>query len=148
MRRLLCSQELISINVVKGIKDTVGAKTFLGRAAIPVRPFADRPGETVQDWYDLGKGEWSNEDGTVRAALPPSLTFVQMQDKSGVVIHGLRDCFLQGNLLTTQASQIRYGEPLFSRHSHSGSRTTGLLLAPLVVVYWDKRDKRHEGRPC
>ncbi|EIE26093.1 hypothetical protein COCSUDRAFT_46488 [Coccomyxa subellipsoidea C-169] len=57
-------KELISINVVKGIKDTVGARTFLGRAAIPVRPFADRPGETVQDWYDLGKGEWSNEDGT------------------------------------------------------------------------------------
>lgn len=70
----LCAlpQELISINVVKGVKETVGAKSFMGRAAVPVRPFADRPGETVTDWYDLGKGEWSNEDGTVRAALPPS----------------------------------------------------------------------------
>lgn len=54
------------LNVVKGVKDTFGAKTFMGRAAIPVRPYMDRPSETVEDWFDLGKGEWSNEDGTVR----------------------------------------------------------------------------------
>ncbi len=57
------------MNLVKGVKDTIGAKTFMGRAAIPVRRFADRPGETVEDWYDLGKGDWSNDDGTVRAML-------------------------------------------------------------------------------
>ncbi len=56
------------INVVKGLKDTFGAKTFMGRAAVPIRPYADRPGETVEDWFDLGRGEWSNEDGTVRAS--------------------------------------------------------------------------------
>ena len=60
-------QELVHINVVKGIKDTFGAKSFMGRAAVPIRPYADKPGETVEDWIDLGKGEWSNEDGTVRA---------------------------------------------------------------------------------
>lgn len=65
-----CAQELMHVNVVKGIKETFGAKTFMGRAAIPIRPFADRPGETVEDWYDLGKGEWANEDGTVRSPLP------------------------------------------------------------------------------
>ena len=53
------------LNVVKGIKDTFGAKTLMGRALIPLRPLADRPGEPVTDWYDLGKGEWSNDDGTV-----------------------------------------------------------------------------------
>ncbi|BDA44378.1 Synaptotagmin-5 [Coccomyxa sp. Obi] len=57
-------KELISVNLVKGVKETIGAKTFMGRAAIPVRRFTDRPGETVEDWYDLGKGDWSNEDGT------------------------------------------------------------------------------------
>ena len=58
-------QELMHLNVVKGIKDTFGAKTFMGRALVPIRPFADRPGEPITDWYDLGKGEWSNDDGTV-----------------------------------------------------------------------------------
>jgi hypothetical protein len=58
-------QELMHLNVVKGIKETFGAKTFMGRALVPIRPFADRPGEPVTDWYDLGKGEWSNDDGTV-----------------------------------------------------------------------------------
>ncbi len=53
------------VNVVKGIKETFGAKTFMGRVAINVRQFSDRPGEMVEDWYDLGKGEWANEDGTV-----------------------------------------------------------------------------------
>ncbi|CAL5218486.1 g172 [Coccomyxa viridis] len=57
--------EMVShLNPLKGIKDTFGAKTFMGRAMIPIRPFADRPGEPVTDWYDLGKGEWSNDDGT------------------------------------------------------------------------------------
>ena len=61
----MLAQELMHINVVKGIKDTIGAKTFMGRTSIPIRPFADRPGEPVTDWYDMGKGEWSNDDGTV-----------------------------------------------------------------------------------
>lgn len=61
------------MNLVKGVKDTIGAKTFMGRAAISVRRFADRPGETVEDWYDLGKGDWSNEDGTVCTILPSLL---------------------------------------------------------------------------
>ena len=66
------------INVVKGIKDTFGAKSFMGRAAVPIRPYAEKPGETIEDWIDVGKGEWSNEDGTVRfpvvlPRLAPSL---------------------------------------------------------------------------
>ena len=65
----MLAQELMHINVVKGIKDTIGAKTFMGRASIPIRPFADRPGEPVTDWYDMGKGEWSNDDGTVSHSL-------------------------------------------------------------------------------
>ena len=69
MPQARCAQELVHINVVKGLKDTFGAKTFMGRAAIPVRRFADRPGETIDDWYDLGKGDWSNEDGTVRVCF-------------------------------------------------------------------------------
>lgn len=60
-------QELLNVNLVKGIKETIGSKSFMGRVAIPIRPYADRPGETVTDWFDLGRGDWANEDGTVRA---------------------------------------------------------------------------------
>lgn len=59
-------QEVLSnINVVKGIKDSFGAKTFMGRVAIPVRPYYDKKGESVREWFELGKQEWANEDGTV-----------------------------------------------------------------------------------
>ena len=60
-------QEVLSnINVVKGLKDSFGAKTFMGRVAIPIRKYFDKPGECISDWYDLGKLDWSHEDGTVR----------------------------------------------------------------------------------
>ena len=63
------AQELVQLNVLKGMKDTLVSKELMGRASIPLRPLHDKPGEAVDAWYDLGKGEWSNEDGTVRAIL-------------------------------------------------------------------------------
>ena len=59
------AQELVQLNVLKGMKDTLVSKELMGRASIPLRPLHDKPGEAVDAWYDLGKGEWSNEDGTV-----------------------------------------------------------------------------------
>ena len=56
----------MQLNVLKGVKDTLVSKELMGRASIPLRPLHDKPGEPVDAWYDLGKGEWSNEDGTVR----------------------------------------------------------------------------------
>ena len=35
----------------------------------------DKPGEAVDAWYDLGKGEWSNNDGTVHVYLYSYLLF-------------------------------------------------------------------------
>ena len=61
------AQELVQLNVLKGMKDTLVSKELMGRASVPLRPLHDKPGEPVDAWYDLGKGEWSNEDGTVRA---------------------------------------------------------------------------------
>lgn len=58
----------MQLNVLKGAKEALVSKELMGRAAIPLRPFHDKPGEAVDAWYDLGKGEWSNDDGTVRAA--------------------------------------------------------------------------------
>ena len=59
-------QELVQLNVLKGMKETLVSKELMGRAAIPLRPFTDKAGEPVDMWVDLGKGEWANEDGTVR----------------------------------------------------------------------------------
>ena len=63
---VLLPQELVQLNVLKGMKDTLVSKELMGRAAIPLRPFTDKAGEPVDMWVDLGKGEWANEDGTVR----------------------------------------------------------------------------------
>ncbi len=59
-------QDLVQVNLLKGVKESLGAKTFLGRVAIPLAPFCTIPGEETQVWYDLGRGEWGNEEGTVR----------------------------------------------------------------------------------
>ena len=73
-----CLQEVLSnINIVKGVKDSFGAKTFMGRVAIPVRPYYDKPGQSVTEWFDLGKQEWFHEDGTVSCHSPsPSPRYV------------------------------------------------------------------------
>jgi len=65
-------QEVFSnINLVKGVKDSFGAKTFMSRAALDVRPFSDQPGKPIDKWYDLGKNDWSHEEGTVSHVPPP-----------------------------------------------------------------------------
>ena len=59
-------QEVLStINIVKGIQNSFGAKTFMARAAVEIRPFLDEAGQEVDKWYDLGRNHWSHEDGTV-----------------------------------------------------------------------------------
>lgn len=61
-----CFQEVFStINVVKGLKESFGATTFMARVAVPIRPFYNEAGREVDKWYDLGQNEWSHEDGTV-----------------------------------------------------------------------------------
>ena len=54
-----------SLNVVKNIKESVGKASFMARALVPLRPFHDKPGEPQDDWYDLGKNGWHDEEGTV-----------------------------------------------------------------------------------
>ncbi len=63
-----------SINLVKGVKESFGAKTFMSRVAIEVRPFSDQPGKPIDRWYDLGKNDWSHEEGTVSLHSSHKLT--------------------------------------------------------------------------
>ncbi|KAK9803778.1 hypothetical protein WJX73_005763 [Symbiochloris irregularis] len=53
-----------SLNVVKNIKESIGKASFMARALVPLRPFHDKPGEPVDEWYELGKNGWHEEDGT------------------------------------------------------------------------------------
>ena len=65
-------QEVFStINVIKGLKESFGAKTFMARTAIDIRPLSNVAGTEVDQWYDLGKNDWSHEDGTVSLSLAP-----------------------------------------------------------------------------
>ena len=60
------TQEVFSsINVIKGIRESFGAKSFMARTAVDIRPIYDDKGQEVDKWYDLGQNDWSHEEGTV-----------------------------------------------------------------------------------
>lgn len=70
-------QEVFStINVFKGLRESFGAKSFMARTAVDIRPIYDEAGTEVDKWYDLGKNDWSHEEGTVSSL--PSALFVHM----------------------------------------------------------------------
>ena len=56
-----------SINVVKNAIDSFGAHEFMARTNVPIRQFADSPGQPVDAWEPLGPNEWWDEEGTVCA---------------------------------------------------------------------------------
>ena len=58
-------QELLNINLMKGIRDTVGAAEFMARCAVDIKGIAMREGEDVEEWHDLGRGDWANDEGCV-----------------------------------------------------------------------------------
>ena len=78
-----------SINLVKGVKESFGAKTFMARAAIDVRPFSNQPGKPIDKWYDLGKNDWSHEEGTVSylqpCPLPPEVWQCCWQERAATL---------------------------------------------------------------
>lgn len=53
-----------TINVFKGLRESFGAKSFMARTAVDIRPIYDEAGTEVDKWYDLGKNDWSHEEGT------------------------------------------------------------------------------------
>ena len=54
-----------SLNVVKNLMDSVGAKEFMARTNVSIRQFADKPGQPVDVWEPLGRNEWWDPEGTV-----------------------------------------------------------------------------------
>lgn len=62
---------LSGLNPLQGLRDSFGSKTFMARCAVPIRPFYDKPGQLEEAWYDLGKRDWSDEDGTVSHPTSP-----------------------------------------------------------------------------
>ena len=58
-----------SLNVIKSFKDSLGKHSFMARSLIGIRRFYDSPGEVVDDWFDLGRNEWYDDEGTVRSPV-------------------------------------------------------------------------------
>ncbi len=58
---------------MQGIADTIGASTLMGRAAIPIKKYADNDGTEFDEWFDMGKGTFSNDNGCVSCTVfePP-----------------------------------------------------------------------------
>lgn len=58
------AKELLTINLLKGLKDTMGAKTLMGRVAIPIERFFRQPEQDIEDWYELGRNDFASDIGT------------------------------------------------------------------------------------
>jgi hypothetical protein len=56
-------KELLNLNIIKGATEVVGSQTLMGRAMVHINRFSQSPCQEFDDWYDLGKGQWSNPDG-------------------------------------------------------------------------------------
>ena len=50
---------------MQGIAETIGASTLMGRAAIPIKKYADNDGTEFDEWIEMGKGSFSNDNGCV-----------------------------------------------------------------------------------
>lgn len=58
------AKELLTINLLKGFKDTLGSKTLMGRCAIPLSRFSKKPEQEIEEWYELGKNDFATDSGT------------------------------------------------------------------------------------
>lgn len=52
------------LNVIKNLKEMIGAEELLGRTQILIQPMTAKPKAEVDDWYDLGMGDWASVHGT------------------------------------------------------------------------------------
>ena len=50
---------------MQGIAETIGASTLMGRAAIPIKKYADNDGTEFDEWFEMGKGTFANDNGCV-----------------------------------------------------------------------------------
>lgn len=51
------------LNVIKNLKEMIGAEELLGRTQILIQPMASNSQKVVDDWYDLGTGDWASVHG-------------------------------------------------------------------------------------
>ncbi|KFM28651.1 Extended synaptotagmin-3 [Auxenochlorella protothecoides] len=56
-------QSLLQLNVLKGASNVVKNSTLLGRAALPIKEFTQRPGEPHEMWVPLGTGDFAAAAG-------------------------------------------------------------------------------------
>ncbi len=62
-------KEMATLNIVKGLTEVMGSTTLMARAAIPIEKYAKHPEQEFDEWHDMGKGDFINEDGCVSFAV-------------------------------------------------------------------------------
>ena len=58
----MCCRLIVDL---QGIAETIGASTLMGRAAIPIKKYADNDGTEFDEWFEMGKGTFANDNGCV-----------------------------------------------------------------------------------
>lgn len=62
-RDYINAKELFRLNVLKGATSLLNAEDLVGRCKLEVSELARSPGQPMDKWIPLGRGEFSNEDG-------------------------------------------------------------------------------------
>lgn len=133
-----------SFNVLKSIKEMVGAEELLGRTQVSIQPLMENPGMEVDEVYDLGMGEWSSVGGTgsgcgqvrLKLVYRPFSMLNPAASSHGALILRVR-CTLH-KLLGSFVANNAYDR---TRDESTGYVTTHLFLLMIVLSYnfitWD-----------
>jgi hypothetical protein len=61
------------LNIIKNIRNVYGARELMGRAIVPMKPFCESTGSTIEQTHDVGLQDWSSIGGPVSGC--PVTTF-------------------------------------------------------------------------
>lgn len=51
------------LNIIKNIRNVYGARELMGRAIVPMKPFCESTGSTIEQTHDVGLQDWSSIGG-------------------------------------------------------------------------------------
>jgi len=124
-----------SINVFKNIRNMYGARELMGRVLVEMKPYSDRPGEEVEEEFDLGLQDWSSIGGpgkgegklTVRLMYAQIAACRGMDFKTGVVIVKLWEVTGLEGLELTSPMQVYVKFKMRDAHKKLESKTATLI---------------------
>ncbi len=75
-------QEMLRLNPLKGLMESVNSRTKLGRCAVPIKEFAESPNKEHDCWFPLGRDNFGVEGGCVSSWARPyeMITTIMLDD--------------------------------------------------------------------